>query len=57
MVLNADVKSMNNTKGNKRFCEGHKKPFEHETLNRCYDTGNSKGERITSKLYRVEAEL
>ena len=57
MVLNADVKSMNNTKGNKRFCEGHKKFCEHETLYRCYDTGNCRGERITLKLYWVEAEL
>ena len=38
---------LHNNKGDKRFCEGHKKFCEHETLYRCYDTGNCKGERIT----------
>ena len=38
--------------------KGHKKFCEHETLYRCNDTGNFKGEgeRITLKLYWVEAE-
>ena len=48
---------LHNNKGNKKFCKGHKKFCEHETLYRCYDTGNCKGERITLKLYWVEAEL
>ena len=48
---------LHNNKGNKRFCEGHKKFCEHETLYRSYGTGNCNSERITLKLYCVEAEL
>ena len=44
-------------KGHKRFCEGYKQFCEHETLYRCYDAGDCKGERITLKSYWVEAEL
>ena len=40
----------------KRNYEGHRQNCEYETLNCCYDTGNCRGERITLKLYWVEAE-
>ena len=48
---------LHNNKGDKRFSDSHKKFCEHETLYRCYDTGNCKGERITLLLYWAEAEL
>ena len=46
-----------NNKGNKRFCDGHKKFCKHETLYPGYGIWSGKGGRMTLKLYWVEAEL